>query len=71
MASANAEQVILEILTGLQLAASAAKNIPGTAAEVAAFVQVADNALLQAIAAHKQAGTVVDWSTIQSIDPVA
>lgn len=67
---ASAEQVIEDILTGLQLAAAAAKNIPGTTAEVAAFVQVADNALQQAIAAHKQAGTVVDWSTIQPIDPV-
>jgi hypothetical protein len=67
---ACASEVIGDILLGLQLAASAASKLPGTTGEVAAFVTVADNALQNALAAHKKAGEVVDWSTIQPIDPV-
>jgi hypothetical protein len=67
---ASAQQVFDDILKALELASATLKGVSGPVGEVAAFVEVADHALEQAIAAHKAAGLAVDWSTIQPIDPV-
>ena len=49
---------------------AALKGVPGIPPEVIGYIQVADDAINDAITAVQQAKTAVDPTTLKQIDPV-
>ena len=58
-------------LNVIAVAIAALKGVPGLPADVLGYIQVADDAITNAVAAVQKAQTGVDPTTLKPIDPVA